>query len=653
MTVQASLPDRDRGTRRVGTRVAAAQAGKRADRLRSLIPGAQPAFCVLFLIAARVVARLTGDPAALPLHILAYLAGGAGSAVAAWVALRRRRVDVNLLMLLAALGAATIGQWGEGGILLFLFSLSNAMEFYAIGRTRHAIRALLALRPPEALVRRDGQDLAVGIDHLRVGDLVVVRPAERLPADGVVERGTSSIDQSPITGESIPVDVGPGSRVFAGTINQRGSLEIRVTKSAEDTTIARIIAMVEEAQSVQAPSQRLIDRFGQVYALVVILGAIVTYGIFAFVGLPRAAAFYRAITLLVVASPCALVIATPAAVLSAIANAARRGILFKGGVYIERLADVGTVVFDKTGTLTIGQPTVTDVVLLAGTERALLMAAGSIEQRSEHALAEAVVAASRTRGVALVDPQSFESVTGRGVRGVVAGQAVRVGSEQFMRDEGMTITEDVSNRLSALRAHGKVPILVANEHLLGVLAVADTLRPQAEPAIRALRSLGIKRIVLLTGDHLQVANAVAGHLGVDEIHAGLLPDQKAEVVKTLARESVVVMVGDGVNDAPALATADVGVAMGAAGTDAATETADLVLMGDNLYRLPEAIQLSRQAKRVIRQNLAFAAAVIAVLITLTSVLGLRLALGVVGHEGSTVLVVVNGLRLLRFRATRA
>lgn len=620
--------------------------------LHHILPGAQPAFCALFLIAARVVERLAGDSAALPLHVLAYLAGGTGSAIAAWEALRRRRLDVNLLMLLAALGAASIGQWDEGGILLFLFSLSNAMEFYAVGRTRRAIRALLALRPSEALVRRDGQEVVIPVEDLRVGDLVIVRPAERLPADGAVARGASSIDQSPITGESIPVDVGPGSPVFAGTINQRGSLEIRVTRSAEDTTLTRIIAMVEQAQSTQAPSQRLIDRFGQVYALVVILGAIVTYGIFTVFGLPHAAAFYRAITLLVVASPCALVIATPATVLSAIANAARRGILFKGGVYIERLADVGTVVFDKTGTLTLGRPAVTDVIPLAGSEEALLVAAGSIEQRSEHALAEAVVAACRARGIELVDPESFESVTGRGVKGVVAGRPVRVGSEQFMRDDGVTFSDGVANRLNVLRERGKVPVLVANEHLLGVLAVADTLRPQAEPTIRALRALGVKRIVLLTGDHLQVANAVAGHLGVDEIHAGLLPDQKAEVVKTLARESVVVMVGDGVNDAPALATADVGVAMGAAGTDAAMETADLVLMGDDLHRLPEAIQLSRQAKRVIRQNLAFAAAVIAVLITLTSVLGLRLALGVVGHEGSTVLVVLNGLRLLRFKPTR-
>jgi len=617
-----------------------------------ILPGAQPAFCALFLIAARIVEHFAGDPAALPLHVLAYLAGGTGSAITAWGALRRRRVDVNLLMLIAALGAASIGQWDEGGILLFLFSLSNAMEFYAVGRTRRAIRALMDLRPREARARRDGKEVVIAVEHLRVGDVIIVRPAERLPADGIVAHGASSIDQSPITGESIPVDVGPGTPVFAGTINQRGSLEIQVTKEAEDATLARIIALVEEAQSAQAPSQRLIDRFGQVYAIVVILGAIAAYAVFIALGFAGNAAFYRAITLLVVASPCALVIATPATVLSAIANAARRGILFKGGVHIERLADVGTVVFDKTGTLTMGRPSVTDVVPLAVTEETLLEVAGSIEQRSEHALAEAIVTACRQRGVALTDPQSFESITGRGVRGVVGTQTVRVGSEQFMRDEAVTISEQVAIHLSLLRVRGKVPILVANQILLGILALADTLRPQAYPAIRALRALGIRRIVMLTGDHHQVAEAVASQLEVDEIRAGLLPEQKADVVKGLTREGVVAMVGDGVNDAPALATADIGVAMGAAGTDAAMETADLVLMGDDLYRLPEAIQLSRQARRVIKQNLAFAACVIAVLIMLTLAVGLRLALGVVGHEGSTVLVVFNGLRLLRFRPTR-
>ncbi len=585
----------------------------------------------------------------MPLYLLAYLAGGVGSTASAWTALRRLRIDVNLLMLLAASGAALLGNWWEGGILLFLFSLSNALEYYAMGRTRRAIRALLALRPPDALVRRDGKQKIIPAEALRVGDRIIVRPAERLPADGVVVAGASSIDQSPITGESIPVDVTLGSQVFAGTINERGSLEVEVTKDPEDTTLARIIAHVEQAQAAQAPVQRIIDRFGQVYALLVIISSIATYGVLSFLKFAPEVAFYRAITLLVVASPCAVVIATPAAVLSAIANGARRGILFKGGAYMERLADVQTVIFDKTGTLTTGRPVVTDILPLTGDEMTLLSLAGAVEQRSEHALADSIVQACRSRGLDLPQPERVEAVIGRGVRGTVSGQIVRVGSEQFFRDEGVAISNDARGNLALLRHEGKTPILVGTDRVVGIVAVADTLRPEAHTAVRALRALGIMHLVMLTGDHRQVAEVIAGQLGLDDVRAELLPQDKAQVVETLARTRVVAMVGDGVNDAPALASASVGIAMGAAGTDAAMETADVVLMGDDLTRLPRAVSLSRRAKRVVLQNLGFASAVIITLISIVLTLGLRLAFGVVGHEGSTVVVVLNGLRLLRFR----
>ncbi len=619
------------------------------QRLARLLPGAQPLFCALFLIVGYVVERAAGGTGALPLYALAYLSGGVGSAAAAWSALRRRRIDVNLLMLLAAGGAAFLGAWWEGGVLLFLFSLSNALEYYAMGRTRRAIRALMALRPSEALVRRgDGQEAVVPAEALRVGDVIIVRPAERLPADGVVVGGVSSIDQAPITGESIPVDVSKGSPVFAGTINQRGSLEVEVTKRPEDTTLARIIALVEQAQSTRAPTQRVIDRFGQVYAILVIAGALVTYGVLTVLRFPGDVAFYRAITLLVVASPCALVISTPAAILSAIANGARKGVLFKGGASLEGLAKVETVVFDKTGTLTTGEPVVTDVVPLVGDEIALLALAGALEQRSEHALADAVVQACRARGIDLPRPERFEAMTGRGVRGIVEGQMVRVGSETFMKEEGVPISEDARSHLIRLRHEGKTPILVGDHRLVGVVAVADTLRPQAEATVRDLRGLGMKRLVMLTGDHRQVAEVIGAHLGLDDVQAELLPQQKAEAVVALTRQAVVAMVGDGVNDAPALASASIGIAMGAAGTDAALETADIVLMGDSLQRLPYAVSLSRQAKRVVMQNLFFASLVIIVLITSALVFGLRLAFGVIGHEGSTVVVVLNGLRLLHF-----
>jgi Cd2+/Zn2+-exporting ATPase len=616
--------------------------------LAQAIPAAQPLLCLAALVAARIAGGAAPQAPAL-LYGVAYLAGGTGSAVAAWTSLRRGRVDVNALMLIAAAGAASVGAWAEGGVLLFLFSLSNALEFYAMGRTRRAIRSLVALRPAVALVRRDGVTRTVPAGAVRVGDTVIVRPAERLAADGVVARGESSIDQAPITGESIPVDVAPGSTVFAGTINQRGGLEVRVTKDPEDTTLARIIALVEQAQAAQVPAQRLIDRFGQVYAIAVIATSAVAYAVMIGAGMSPGAALYRAMTLLVVASPCAIVISTPAAILSAIANAARRGILFKGGAYLEQLAAVDTVAFDKTGTLTTGRPVVTDVMAVDGGERALLAVAAGLEQRSEHALADAVVAACRARGIEVPQAEAFESVTGRGVRGLLNGGTVRAGSAAFMREEGVPIPEPARERADQLREDGKTLIYVAGDRLLGMIALADVPRPQAVAAIRTLRALGVKRITMLTGDHQQAAGAVARRLNITDVHAELLPEQKAAVVRALGTSATVAVVGDGVNDAPALAAAHVGIAMGAAGTDAALETADVVLMGDDLIRLAYAIGLSRRTRRVVAQNLTVASCVIAGLVVLTLALGLPLAVGVVGHEGSTVAVVLNGLQLLAYR----
>lgn len=616
-----------------------------ASPLTQVLPAAQPLLCA----ASQIAAWLAGGQAGVLLYALAYLAGGTGSAVAAWGSIRRGRIDVNVLMLVAALAAAWLGAWAEGSVLLFLFSLSNALEFYAIGRTRRAIRALVALRPTVALVRRGGETRTVPADALRIGDVVIVRPAERLAADGIVIAGESSIDQAPITGESIPADVVPGSTVFAGTINQRGGLEVRVTKAPEDTTLARIIALVLQAQAAQVPAQRLIDRFGQVYAIVIIAGAAVAYAVMAAAGIGGGTALYRSVTLLVVASPCAIVISTPAAILSAIANAARRGILFKGGASLEQLAAVETVVFDKTGTLTTGRPVVTDVVPIDGDEDRVLAMAAGLEQRSEHALADAVVGACRERGIGLGQPESFESVTGRGVRGRLGGAAVRVGSAAFMREEAVAVPESARAHIARLQADGRTLMYVADDQLRGIIALADVPRPQAGAALRMLRALGITRITMLTGDHAGAAGAVAARLGIRDVRAELLPEEKADAVRSLAGAAAVAVVGDGVNDAPALAAAHVGIAMGAAGTDAALETADVVLMGDDLTRLPYAIELSRRTRQVVAQNLFVAACVIAGLIALTLGIGLRLAFGVVGHEGSTVAVVLNGLRLLTYR----
>jgi Zn2+/Cd2+-exporting ATPase len=619
-----------------------------AQWIAQLLPAAQPLVCLGTQLSAWLVGGSASQLGSL-LYAAAYVAGGTGSAVTAWAALRRGRIDVNVLMLVAAAGAAMLGAWAEGSVLLFLFSLSNAMEFYALGRTRRAIRALVGLRPAVAMVRRDGETRVVSADDLRIGDIMIVRPAERLAADGVVSQGESSIDQASITGESIPADVAPGSTVFAGTINQRGGLEVRVTKDPEDTTLARIIALVEEAQAAQVPAQRLIDRFGQIYAVVIIVGSALAYGVMVALGIAGGSALYRAITLLVVASPCAIVISTPAAILSAIANGARQGILFKGGAHLEVLAGVDTVAFDKTGTLTMGRPIVTDVVPLGGDEDRLLATAASLEQRSEHALAEAVVAACRERGIRTASAESFESVTGRGVRGRIDGTVVRVGSAAFMREEGVPIPEHVRDTAVRLHREGKTLIYVADGRLAGVIAVADVPRPQAAKVVRSLRGLGIAHVAMLTGDHPQAAEAVARSLGITDVRAELLPEEKAAAVRAMEQAGRVAVVGDGVNDAPALAAADVGIAMGAAGTDAALETADVVLMGDDLARLPYAIGLSRRTRAVVSQNLILASCVIAGLIAVTLGLGLRLALGVVGHEGSTVLVVLNGLRLLAYR----
>lgn len=616
--------------------------------LARLLPGAQPVMCALFLATGKALERAVPGVASV-LYVLAYLAGGTGSAAAAWGALRRRRIDINFLMLLAAAGAAYLGEWPEGGVLLFLFSLSNALEFYVMRRTHRAIRALMSLRPAEALVRRDGVESVVPAESLRAGDIIVVRPGERLPADGVVVAGTSSVDQAPITGESVPVDASPGSAVFAGTINQRGSLDVEVRRNAEETVLARIIALVEKAQSAQIPAQRVIDRFGQGYALLVILASAAAYALLDALGAPPEVSLYRAITLLVVASPCAIVISTPATILSAIANAARRGVLFKGGAYLEVLARADTVVFDKTGTLTVGRPSVTNVVPLRGSEAALLTLAAALEQRSEHALAAAIVEAARARGIDPPRPDSFEAITGRGVRGAVAGTQVRVGNEAFMRDEGLAVTEETRDRLAAFRRQGKTPVLVGDDHVRGIIAMADGLRPQAIDTVRALRALGIGHLMMLSGDHSQAAGAIGRELGLDDVRADLLPHEKAEVVRNLTATGVVAMVGDGINDAPALAAASAGIAMGVAGTDLAMETADVVLMGDDLSRLPFAVGLSRYAHRVIIQNLTFAGLVIAGLIAAVFGMGLRLALGVVGHEGSTVVVILNGLRLLGYR----
>ncbi|MGH7408665.1 MAG: heavy metal translocating P-type ATPase [Candidatus Methylomirabilales bacterium] len=620
---------------------------------RRRLPAFRSGACLLFLLAGAGGSWLELPlPVTRSLYALAYLVGGFIETRNAIRSLRAGVFDVNGLMIAAAIGAAAIGQWAEGAILLFLFSLSNALEAYAMDRTRQALRALMALRPAEATLLKEGKAVRVAVEELAIGDRILVKPGERIPADGVVLDGHSAVDQSPITGESVPVPKGISSGVFAGTINGQGTLEIRVSKPHAESTLAKVIKLVEEAQRARVPAQRIIDRFGNVYAVGVAAAAVVmaVLPVLAF-GVEPAAAIYRGITLLVVASPCALVISTPASVLSAIANAARHGVLFKGGAYLEALGRVRAVALDKTGTITRGVPVVTDILPADGsTPEEVLTLAAAVEGRSEHLLGQAVVTEARRRGIVPAEAADLQAIVGRGVVARVDGRVVAVGSQAFLGEREIPVPAALRAAAERLQVGGKTVIFVADGAARGLIAVADQIRPEAAAVIRQLKSLGIATTVMLTGDNPRVAAAVAAAAGVEEVHAELLPEAKAEVVLALRRQHRdVAMVGDGVNDAPALARASVGVAMGAAGSDVALETADVVLMGDDLSKLPYALALSQQTRRIIWQNLGLSAVIIVSLV-LSAVLGIiSLPVGVVGHEGNTLLVVANGLRLLRFR----
>ncbi len=595
---------------------------------------------------------------AVVLYLIAYITGGYFGLQAGVEALRERTIDVDLLMILAAVGAAIVGEPFEGALLLFLFSLSNVLQEYALDRTRNAIRALMALRPSQALVRRGEEELYLPIEQIQVDERVIVKPGERIALDGVVVAGQSSVDQASITGESLPVPKQLGDAVFGGTINKNGSLEIRVTKLVQDSTIARLVKMVEEAQSEQAETERFVEKAEQYYAIGVIVLTVIT-AVFPLLFLQEdfATAFYRAMTVLVAASPCAIIISTPATVLSAIGNGARRGVLFKGGAYVENAASVKVIAFDKTGTLTIGKPQVTDVVVLDETisEDELLALAAAAESRSEHALAQATVAAATERDLELADALAFQAITGKGVSARVSGRDVRIGNVRYFEELESVGLETAVPHINRLQKAGKTSVIVAEmvagkAHILGVLAFADVVRPEAKQVIQDLKKAGIEKVVMLTGDNRQVAEQIGAQLGIDEIYADLLPEDKVSAIKNIeAQFGATAMVGDGVNDAPALATATIGMAMGAAGTDVALETADIVLMADSLANIPYVIGLSHKTRRVLAANLGFALFMIVLMVGAIFVSGLALPTAVIGHEGGTVLVSLNGLRLLGYR----
>ncbi len=612
-------------------------------------------------------------------YLAAYFFGGYFTLREAIETIRAGRFEIDFLMLVAAAGAAALGQWAEGALLLFLFSLGHALEGFAMGRARKAIEALADLAPKTALVRRDGAEVEVPVEEVEVGDVILIRPNSRIPSDGLVSSGESSVDQAPITGESVPVDKRPAadlaaarldpvkaaaeSRVFAGTINGAGALEVLVTKRASDSTLARVVRMVSEAEQQKSNTQRFTDRFERVFVPAVL--ALVFLLLFAFLVLdePFSASFYRAMAVLVAASPCALAIATPSAVLSGVARAARSGVLIKGGAHLESLGSVEAIAFDKTGTLTEGRPTLTDVVAAEGaTREELLRVAVAVEKQSDHPLAAAIVNGGLDilgTEAQLPEASAVEGIIGHGVKSTVDGQPVHIGKAAlFGQVGGPALPAAVQAELDRLQSEGRTTMIVRQgERYLGVLGVMDTPRASARAVIAQLHQLGITRTLMLSGDNQQVADAVARSVGIDEAKGDLLPEDKVRFIKELADAkgkngrsgTGVAMIGDGVNDAPAMANATVGVAMGAGGSDVALETADVALMGDDLGKLPFAVGLSRASRRIIQQNLVASLGMVAFLIPATLFGFAGIGIAVVLHEGSTLLVVLNALRLLAYR----
>ena len=582
---------------------------------------------------------------------VAYLAGGVPATIEAFKTLREKSLDINFLMIFAALAAASVGEVRDGAILLFLFSLASTLEGYAMGNTKRAVAALMKLRPDEAnLLNVDGSTTRVRVEELTVNQKVVVRPGERMPVDGTVESGEGAVDQSSVTGESIPVDKIIGDLVFAGTVNQNAVLTVRVSKTSDQSTIARMIEMVTEAQEKRSPSEQFSEWFGERYTYVVLFGSIASLVVFLLMGLPTHLALYKAATLLVVASPCAIVISVPAAVLSAIAAAARTGVLFKGGAALEEFGQVTTMAFDKTGTLTHGKMTVTDVVTLSTqTKKEVLEIAAALEAYSEHPIAASIREYAYKQGVNIQKTSGATALPGKGIIASIDGVHYLVGNRRLIAERNVSLLTDDEAALQALEDEGKTSVMVATDgELIGIIAVADTIRDSAKEMFATLRKQGVQHFAVLTGDSERVAHAIGLKLGLslDEVHHDLLPEDKVRLVQELHEKGKVAFVGDGVNDAAALATAHVGVAMGVGGSDVALEAADVALLSDDLTKLAHTHLLSKQANTIIRQNLYFAVGIMSLMVVTTIFFYLPLPLGVLGHEGGTLLVVGNGLRLL-------
>lgn len=590
----------------------------------------------------------------------AYAIGGYESAREGLTTLfKEKELDVDLLMIVAALGAAGLGLWRreyslivDGAILIAIFSISGAMEGYAMKRTERSIRSLMNLTPDTARVLHNGQEQQVAISNLQVGNEVIVKPGELVPTDGLIVEGFSTLNQAAITGESMPVEKTIGEQVFAGTINGNGALKIKLHQPPESSLIARVIRLVEQAQSETPPSQQFIEGFERGYAKVIVVAGILLALVPPFLwGWSWETTIYQALIFLVVASPCALMAAIMPTLLSGIANGARQGILFKNGAQLELIGQVRAIAFDKTGTLTIGKPQVVQAISTTG-ETAniqLLQVAAALESLSEHPIGEAIAQYALSQQVKWQEAINVQAISGKGITGEIAQKQAFVGKAAFIREQVGGWSEQIATSAQQLEASGKTVVWVAYAGSpLGIIAIADTVRPEAAQTITRLKQLGIQKIVMLTGDNERTARSIAKDIGIDQVYSELLPEHKVDVIQSLQRQyQNVAMVGDGINDAPALAQASVGIAMGNAGSDVALDTADIVLMADRLERLVTAIRLGRRSQRIVKQNIVFALSFIVLLLVANFGFHITLPLGVVGHEGSTVLVTLSGLRLLK------
>lgn len=583
------------------------------------------------------------------------LIGGYSLFIKGFKNLVRLQFDMNTLMTVAILGAAAIGEWGEGATVVILFAISEALERYSMDKARQSIESLMDIAPKEALIRRGNEEMMVPVDDIQVGDIMIVKPGQKLAMDGIIIKGTSTLNQAAITGESVPVAKTVGDEVFAGTLNEEGLLEVKVTKRVEDTTLSKIIHLVEEAQAERAPSQAFVDRFAKYYTPAIIIFALLLAVIPPlFMGADWSEWIYRGLAVLVVGCPCALVISTPVAIVTAIGNAAKNGVLIKGGIYLEEAGSLKVIAFDKTGTLTKGVPSVTDVVTYNGDENELMTITAAIEKGSQHPLASAIIRKAEEDGLNFndVSVEEFQSITGKGVKAKVNNEMYYVGSPGLFEEllpNG--IQSEIKEQITTLQIQGKtVMVLGTEKEILALIAVADEIRESSKEVIRKLHQVGIEKTVMLTGDNQRTAEAIGKQVGVSDIKADLLPEDKLNFIKELRdKHQSVAMVGDGVNDAPALAASTVGVAMGGAGTDTALETADIVLMSDDLSKLPYTIKLSRKALAIIKQNITFSLGIKALALLLIVPGWLTLWLAIFADMGATLIVTLNSMRLLNVK----